>query len=76
METRSNASLVRNGLSSPTASWRTYQQPNYDSQAVQRGGQGRHIENSGDPRLPIVDEVINLPVQTPVEEVEFSFQPS
>jgi hypothetical protein len=66
VETRSNASLVRNDIA-----WRSSQQPYYDYQAVQRGGNGHHVQSSDDSRMPTVDEAISSPIQSLAEEVEF-----
>jgi len=68
VETRSNASLIRNDNSSPGTSWRSYQQPDSDYQTVQRGG-GRRVPSSIDSRIPTVGEVIHSPIQSPVDEV-------
>jgi hypothetical protein len=73
VETRSNASLVRNDISSPGTSWRSYQQPENDYQAAQRGGRGRHAPGSSDSRMPTVGEVISSSIQSSVDEVQSYF---
>jgi hypothetical protein len=75
VETRSDASLVRQHTFSPSTSqstsWQSYQQADYDSQRLSRTTGGVHAPSSG---MPTVDEVVeNLATQSPVDEVGTRF---
>jgi hypothetical protein len=77
VETRSDASLVRQHTFSPSTSqstsWQSYQQADYDSQRLSRTTGGVHAPSSG---MPTVDEVVeNLATQSPVDEAGTSRRP-
>ncbi|KAH7927505.1 hypothetical protein BV22DRAFT_1127314 [Leucogyrophana mollusca] len=73
IETRSNASLVRNETSSNATSGRSYQQSDYGYQAAQYNDHVRNLSGTtNDSRLPTLSEVADIlvtsPVRSPVDE--------
>ncbi|KAG0703239.1 hypothetical protein DFH29DRAFT_917805 [Suillus ampliporus] len=71
VETRSNASLIRQDTSSQGTSWRSYQQPDHENQISPRSG-SRHVPSSG---MPTVSETVSLPTQSSVDEPGGSRRP-
>lgn len=77
VETRSNASLIRQDTfsrdTSQGTSWQSYQQADYDSQSLPRTGSGLHAPSSS---MPTVDEaVVSSATQYLVDEPGSSHRP-